>query len=152
MGASSELTALPKSVILAMPSPVNSIFAGFISGLFKVVMPIIVGLFISIVIESVISRFVNKGYQRKWVVIITYICMILLLILSIVLVSPSIIKQVKVFLTTLPLLITNINNLLVQYHIDLTNLINLVRNKESAFEPGVVEKYCNLYNKMRKSK
>lgn len=98
---------------------------GFISGLFKVVMPIIVGLFISIVIESVISRFVNKGYQRKWVVIITYVCMILLLILSIVLVSPSIIKQVKVFLTTLPLLITNINNLLVKYHIDLTNLINL---------------------------
>mgnify|MGYP003496455825 CR=1 FL=1 len=35
---------------------------------------------------------------------------------------------------------------------ELTNLINLVRNKESAFEPGVVEKYCNLYNDIKKSK
>ena len=35
---------------------------------------------------------------------------------------------------------------------ELTNLINLVRNKESAFEPGVVERYCNLYSEMKKSK
>ena len=35
---------------------------------------------------------------------------------------------------------------------ELTNLINLVRNKESAFEPGVVERYCNLYSEMRKNK
>ena len=34
---------------------------------------------------------------------------------------------------------------------ELTNLINLVRNKENAFEPGVVEKYCNLYNKIKKN-
>ena len=35
---------------------------------------------------------------------------------------------------------------------ELTNLINLVRNKENAFEPGVVEKYCNLYNKIKKNR
>ena len=35
---------------------------------------------------------------------------------------------------------------------ELTNLINLVRNKENAFEPGVVEKYCNLNNKIKKNR
>ena len=34
---------------------------------------------------------------------------------------------------------------------ELTNLINLVRNKESAFEPGIVEKNCNLYNKTKEN-
>ena len=29
---------------------------------------------------------------------------------------------------------------------ELTNLINLVREKKSAFQPGTVEHYCNLYN------
>ena len=35
---------------------------------------------------------------------------------------------------------------------ELTNLINLVRNKENAFEPGVVETYCNLYNELKKKR
>ena len=32
---------------------------------------------------------------------------------------------------------------------DLTNLIEMVRKKELAFAPGEVERYCNLYNKIR---
>lgn len=34
---------------------------------------------------------------------------------------------------------------------ELTNLINLVREKELAFLPGTVEKYCNLYNEIKKN-
>lgn len=34
---------------------------------------------------------------------------------------------------------------------ELTKLINMVRNKEGAFKPGTVEKYCNLYSKMKNS-
>lgn len=36
--------------------------------------------------------------------------------------------------------------------LELTNLINMVRAKESAFESGQVEHYCNLYNKTKKEK
>lgn len=32
---------------------------------------------------------------------------------------------------------------------ELTELINMTRNKEKAFAPGTVEKYCNLYSKMK---
>ena len=32
---------------------------------------------------------------------------------------------------------------------ELTNLINMVKQKEIAFKPGEVEKYCNLYNKIK---
>ena len=35
---------------------------------------------------------------------------------------------------------------------ELTNLINMVRKKENAFESGVVEHYCNLYSKIKKEK
>ena len=35
---------------------------------------------------------------------------------------------------------------------ELTNLINMVRKKDKAFEPGVVEYYCNLYKKVKKEK
>lgn len=34
---------------------------------------------------------------------------------------------------------------------ELTNLINLVRKKEIAFKPGVVQHYCNLYSKVKKN-
>ena len=34
---------------------------------------------------------------------------------------------------------------------ELTKLIELVRNKQSAFEPGIVEKKCNLYDKIKNS-
>ena len=34
--------------------------------------------------------------------------------------------------------------------LELTNLINMVRNKENAFVPGTVEHYCNLYNQIKK--
>ncbi len=34
--------------------------------------------------------------------------------------------------------------------LELTNLIELVRKKESAFYPKTVEKYCNLYKKIKK--
>lgn len=36
--------------------------------------------------------------------------------------------------------------------LELTNLINMVRAKENAFEPGTVEHYCNLYNKVKKGR
>lgn len=32
---------------------------------------------------------------------------------------------------------------------ELTNLINLVREKKEAFKPGTVEKYCNLYQEIK---
>lgn len=32
---------------------------------------------------------------------------------------------------------------------ELTNLINMVRNKEEAFKPGTVEKYCGLYEELK---
>ncbi len=35
---------------------------------------------------------------------------------------------------------------------ELTNLINMVRNKENAFQKNEVEKYCNLYNKIKDQK
>ena len=34
---------------------------------------------------------------------------------------------------------------------ELTNLINMVRNKEHAFKPGTVEKYCGLYEEIKSS-
>ena len=34
---------------------------------------------------------------------------------------------------------------------ELTELIEMVRNKQKAFEPGIVEKECNLYNKIKNS-
>ena len=34
---------------------------------------------------------------------------------------------------------------------ELTDLINMVRNKENAFKPGEVERYCNLYNEIKNS-
>ena len=33
---------------------------------------------------------------------------------------------------------------------ELTNLINMVKKKESAFKPGIVEHYCELYNEVKK--
>ena len=32
---------------------------------------------------------------------------------------------------------------------ELTNLINMVREKEFAFAPGIVEHYCNLYKEIK---
>ena len=34
---------------------------------------------------------------------------------------------------------------------ELTKLINMVRNKENAFEPGIVEHYCDLYKEIKNS-
>lgn len=36
--------------------------------------------------------------------------------------------------------------------LELTNLIDMVRKKENAFQPGIVENYCELYNKIKKKK
>ena len=35
---------------------------------------------------------------------------------------------------------------------ELTNLINMVRKKEFAFEPNIIEHYCNLYKNIKKER
>ena len=48
--------------------------------------------------------------------------------------------------------ILNIYNLKKIYHdkkSELTNLINMVKQKEGAFHPGEIDKYCNLYNELK---
>lgn len=32
---------------------------------------------------------------------------------------------------------------------ELTNLINMVKQKDNAFQPGEIDKYCNLYNELK---
>ena len=59
----------------------------FIMGFIKVLFPVGFGFFISFVIERIISKFVLRGYNRKSVVIITYISLLLLIILLSVLLS-----------------------------------------------------------------
>ena len=101
----------------------------FLVGLFKVLMPILAGLFISVVMEGVISKFINKGYKRKKVVIISYIVLVISLIAGVSLLFPSLVKQVTVFIETLPSLVSNIENLLSKYHLDISSIVDITKIK-----------------------
>ena len=103
----------------------------FIMGFIKVLFPVGFGFFISFVIERIISKFVLRGYNRKSVVIITYISLLLLIILLSVLFIPSLIKQLNIFIETLPSLIDNINGLLTKYNMDINKMIDF---KDVKFE------------------
>ena len=96
----------------------------FIIGFIKVLFPVGFGFFISFVLERIISKLILKGYNRKKVVIITYIGLLLFIILLLVLFVPSLVKQINIFIETLPSLINNVNGLLAKYNLDITKMID----------------------------
>jgi predicted PurR-regulated permease PerM len=61
----------------------------FLTGLLRILIPVFLGLFISIVLEEIIKRFINKGYKRKLVVIVTYITLLLTLIGASIIILPE---------------------------------------------------------------
>ena len=101
----------------------------FLTGLLRILIPVFLGLFISIVLEEIIKRFINKGYKRKLVVIVTYITLLLTLIVASIIILPRVIKQVSIFIETLPLLIDNAKHIFLKYNIDITSIIEFGKPK-----------------------
>ena len=101
----------------------------FLTGLLRILIPVFLGLFISIVLEEIIKRFINKGYKRKLVVIVTYITLLLTLIVASIIIVPRVIKQVSIFIETLPLLIDNAKHIFLKYNIDITSIIEFGKPK-----------------------
>lgn len=89
-------------------------------------MPILSAFFISICMESIIIKFVNKGYSRKKVTIFAYLTMILFVIVLGILFIPLLFKQIQVFITNLPSLINQVDELLSKGNIQFnsTNILN----------------------------
>ena len=98
----------------------------FASGLLKAIFPIVFALFISICMESIIGKFTKKGYSRHKVTLFSYGILIVLFGGFILLIGPSFIKQLQVFINTLPSLFEELKKLLANINInfDPTNLMN----------------------------
>ena len=100
----------------------------FIFGLLKSLFPIIVALFISVCMESIISKFVNKGYSRKWITVFCYLGLTILAIGLLALFIAPFTKQIQVFINTLPSLISDIEQLFKKVNINFSFSIKVCSN------------------------
>lgn len=99
----------------------------FISGLIKSIFPIFIALFISVCMESVISKFIKKGYSRKKVAIISYITLLAILIGFLAIFIPPFIRQMGIFIETLPSLFNELESLISKIGINF-NSSNILGN------------------------
>lgn len=117
---------------------------GFLSGLLKAILPIIVALFISICMESIISKFIKKGYKRKKVTICVYALLIVSLVAFLALFIPPFIKQIQVFINTLPSLIEEVEGLLEGININI-NMNNLLESTQIKIDK-IIEYFSNGFS------
>lgn len=103
----------------------------FIKGVFITFIPLFIGFFISICMETIIGRLVNKGYKRSIVTIISYIGLLLLLVLLFIIFIPPFINQIQIFIDTLPSLLEQINSLLLKFNINMnsTSILDILQIK-----------------------
>lgn len=118
----------------------------FCIGLLKLLLPILFGFFLSVVLEGIIEKFVDKGHKRKWIVIITYIGLLFSIALGIVIIFPSLTKQINIFITALPELISNIKEILKQYDFDISKMINMSDFKLNELANYVSEGITIIFN------
>ncbi len=116
----------------------------FAKGLIKAVFPIVVAFFVSICMESIISRFIKKGYSRKVVVIVSYIVFVLSLIIFLLIFIPPFIKQMKIFITTLPNLLSELQGFLSNIHINI-NVDSLLNNVQIRLD-NIIEYFSNGFS------
>ena len=90
-----------------------------------VISPVIAGLFISIVMENIIDRLLKCGCKRKYIVIIVYLFFAMLIGGIILFISPSLFEQIKIFIDTLPSLLTNMRLIFANYNIDIYDFVDL---------------------------
>ena len=114
---------------------------GFMSGLFKSLFPIIAGLFFSICMESIISRFIKKGYKRKMITIVLYLLVIICVVTFLAITIAPFIEQMKVFINTLPSLINEIEILLKKFNINI-NTNSLLNNLQIRMDK-IIEYFSN---------
>jgi len=115
----------------------------FILGLLKSLFPIIVALFISVCMESIISKFVNKGYSRKCVTVFCYLGLTILAIGLLALFIAPFTKQIQVFINTLPSLISDIEQLFKKVNINF-NSDNLLDSLQIRIDK-VIEYFSNSF-------
>lgn len=90
----------------------------FSLGLIKALFPIISAFFISVCMENIIKKFLNKGYSRKKATILSYVGLILVVIIFAIIFFPLLFKQLEVFVINLPSLIEKIEQLLIKVNIN----------------------------------
>lgn len=114
------------------------------SGLFKSLFPIIAGLFFSICMESIISRFIKKGYKRKMITIVLYLLVIICVVTFLAITIAPFIEQMKVFINTLPSLINEIEILLKNFNINI-NTNSLLNNLQIRMDK-IIEYFSNGFS------
>ncbi len=116
----------------------------FIKGIFKSFIPLLIGFFISICMETIIGKFVRKGYKRNIVVIFSYIGLLSAIIIFFIIFIPPFIRQIQIFIDTLPSLLNQINALLLKLNINMntTNILDVLQIKTNQ----IMDSFSNGFN------
>ena len=93
----------------------------FFKGLLRTLFPLLIGFFISVIMESIIKKFTSKGYSRRKSTIVIYIFLLLVIVILFTLTIPIILNQLKLFIDAIPILINNIDVLLDKLNIGITS-------------------------------
>lgn len=119
-------------ILLSMIGLLISYYIGIIDlieGIINCLIPVLFAIFLSFFMEPIIKIFARK-IKRRYAVLISYFCLILLIGLILILILPSFISQLEVLINNLPNIIKELdyviqkflNNFGVEFHIGL--LIN----------------------------
>lgn len=76
--------------------------------IFNSFIPVLIAILVSFIIEPFVDVFSNKGIKRKYSVILAYFFVLIVIGLAMILTVPSLVSQVQIFISSVPLLINDI--------------------------------------------
>ena len=101
----------------------------FINKIAKAIVPVIIAICVSFIVEPIIRFLERKNIKRRYAVLIAYFFFIMLIALIIYITLPQFIKQLKIFINNIPYLIETVESFLNKIGIntggqDTSNTIN----------------------------